>query len=630
MTPMIWLRRLFIPTLFAAPLVFVLRAGTEATVARADLGWLAAALWAVCAVIVAMALTGAASLSKVVTLALQTVAALVWGGFAAFHLRETTAFPPTTWGLGLCGLVFSALALLVLRWTCGGPVRREITSRSDAYLPESRRWGWGWLGLSVTLAIAIPVALYLVGGNLRWHLLHHLKALGSPTHALLGQAPASVETEHLRTIALPSAEAAAPIAERFGPAVIPFEANSESPSIVFVMLDTLRADAFEAWGGATDMMPRLADTMDRCQRFGDVLANSSWTRPSIASMHSGLLPEHHGARSVIDPLAQEHTTFVEAMQTAGYRTAALVANPTAGPGTGLDQGFDRFTLVEREPYARAEVLHRAAIELLNDLEPLEQEGLQDGADATPSRASSPLFLYLHFLDPHEPYLSGSTPNGFSKASYLEAYQDELEYLDAQLAELLPELRQRLGPDTLFFFISDHGEEFFEHELFGHGHTLYREVVEIPALLCGGPFEGGVVTERLEGRDVFSLMLSLADGTIASNVDLVRWARDHDRPRRHMYLSFQGFGRLALRPYLQTIYQRAVDTVDGTWIWNAYGSTWEHYRREDREQVTNVGYGTEAPERPALEQIAPAPWLQADPMELSDAERDRLKRIGYVQ
>lgn len=626
---MIWLRRLLVPLLLATPLVFVLRAGTRASIAGTELGWLAAALWAVCAAITALALVGASSRSKVVTVGLQAVAALVWGGFAAFHLRETTAFPPATWSLGACGLLFASLCFFVLRWTCGGPVRSEVTSRSDAYLPTARRRGWGWLALTMLLAAALPTVIYLLGGDLRWHLLQHVKVLGSPVQAVLGQAPASIETEQLRTIALPASEAAAPIAERYGPAVIPFEASASAPSIVFVLLDTLRADAFEAWGGAVDMMPRLAETMDRCQRFGDMLANSSWTRPSIASMHTGLLPEHHGARSVVDPLASEHTTFVEVLQAAGYRTAALVANPTAGPDTGLDQGFDHFTLLERDPYARAELLHRAARELLDDLATGATAGTSVDGE-TDAAVGPPTFLYLHFLDPHDPYLAGTEPNGFTRASYLDAYQAELEYLDAQLADLLPDLRQRLGPDTLFFLISDHGEEFFEHGLFGHGHTLYREVVEIPAILCGGPFEGGVIQQRLEGRDVFSLLLSLADGSIASNVDLVRWARDHDRPRRHMYLSFQGFGQLVLRPYLQSIYQRAVNTPDGTWIWNAYGNTWEYYLSSDREQVSNEAFADAAPEHPALDQIAPAPWLQADPMQMSDAERKRLERLGYVQ
>lgn len=621
---MIWLRRLLVPLLLAAPLVFVLRSGTEAVIAGSDLGWLGAALWAVCAWASALALVGAASRSKVITWFVQAIAAFVWGGFAAFHVRETTAFPPTTLGLGLCGLGLSVLAFWVLRWTCGGPFHREVISRSDAYMPDSRRWGIGWLAATTVLAVALPIGLYLVGGDLRWHLLHHLKALGSPTQALLGQPPARTETEHLSTIVLPTSEAVETIAQRFGPAAIPFEASPDSPSIVFLLLDTLRADAFEAWGGELDMMPRLAETMNRCQRFDDVLANSSWTRPSIASMHTGLLPEHHGARSVIDPLADGHTTFVEVLQTAGYRTAALVANPTAGPDTGLDQGFDRFTLLERDPYARAELVHRAALELLEDLGPTS--GPAAAGDGT---SANSLFLYLHFLDPHEPYLAGVEPNGFTEASYQSAYQAELEYLDAELSILLPELRQRLGPDTLFFIISDHGEEFFEHELFGHGHTLYREVVEIPALLCGGPFEGGVIEERLEGRDVFSLMLSLADGSIASNIDLVSWARSHDRLQRHMYLSFQGFGQLVLRPYLQSIYQRAVNTSEGTWIWNAYGDTWEFYRPDDSAQTFNQAAQTTV-ERPRLDEIAPAPWLQPDPMELTDAERKRLSRLGYVQ
>ncbi len=616
---MLWLKRLSLPLLLAVPLIAIVQVGTPAVIEPASLAWLGAALAAVCLPLVALGLLGSKLPGGIV---LQVVAGFSYGALLALQLRESTGFPSSTAALGSVALVAGVACAVLLRVLCGRRTNNLPVSRAEQTMPEAKVAGWRWFAITAVLALAVPLSIYASGAQLRWHLLHHTQSLGSPIQKIIGVAPKTRDSELVTINALSGTDTARNIATRFAPGTTPFTIDIDSPSIVFVLIDTLRADAFEAFGGSLNQMPKLAATFERCQRFTDVLANSSWTRPSIASIFTGLIPEHHGARGIRDPLEPGHTTFVEVLSQAGYETVALQSNPTAGSSSGLNQGFDQFADIERDPYARAEVINKAALAFL------AQRSGKLARDGQP--ANAPLFFYLQYLDPHEPYLAGKDANGWSATSYRAAYQAELAYLDQQLAEVLPQIREQLGPDTLFFFISDHGEEFFEHDLFGHGHTLYREVVHIPAALCGGPFAGGEIAARLEGRDVFSLMLGLANGSLRSNTDLLRWSQINNRTTRYLSLSFAGFGNLQLRPYLQSIYQRAIETGSETWIWNAYGNTWESYARDDSFQIHNLaGRGAVAPEN-QLDTLAPAPWYRAEPMALDAAEKARINGIGYLQ
>ena len=613
-----WFKRLFLPPLFAAPLVAIVLNGTQSVIEPVSLAWIAAALVAVCCPMVALGLIGSKLRGGLV---LQALAGLGYGALFAFQLRESTGFPPSTAALAAVALVIGVGATALLRLLCGKRTDELPTNRAEQTMPEPLHVGWRWLAVTIVLALALPFGLYASGGMLRWHLLHHTQSLGSPIQKLIGVSP-KTRAQELDTLnAVAGDEAAQMIANRFAPGTTPFIVEAASPSIVFVLIDTLRADAFAAFGGEQDLMPRLAETLGQCQRFTDVLANTSWTRPSIASMFTGLIPEHHGAHGIRDPLDTNHTSFVEVLNTAGYETIALQSNPTAGSSSGLYQGFDEFVEVDRDPYPRAEVLNKATLAFL------DQRSGELARSGVP--ASAPLFLYLQYLDPHEPYLSGENANGWSAASYQAAYRAELAYLDQQLSAVLPQVRERLGPETLFFFISDHGEEFFEHDLFGHGHTLYNEVVEIPAALCGGPFAGGNINARLEGRDVFSLMLGLANGSLRSNTDLLRWSQTNNRPTRYLSLSFEGFGNLQLRPYLQSTYQRAVETEHGKWIWSAYGNTWEFYAKDDRTESHNLAGSQGEPPTSQLDTLAPAPWYRPEAIALSDKERKKIDGIGYV-
>ena len=273
-----------------------------------------------------------------------------------------------------------------------------------------------------------------------------------------------------------------------------------SPLIVFVLIDTLRRDHVHALGHHRPTTPNL----DRLAREGFVassmVAHSSHTAPSVASMFTSTPPRVHGVQYEIrtggfgnkgeskKPLLREdNLTLAEALSSAGYFTAAAVANPWLRENFGFAQGFDQFEMILGQ--SRGE--HDGA--LIN-------EGASKVIQEHPAEKT---FLYLHYMDVHSPYAhDGKLPKVFRKgagrilhrngpmpwiskehlAYAIDAYDDGVLYTDSLIGELVRKLEAAAAErDVLLVITSDHGEEFLEHGGMGHATTLYPELVETFAI-----------------------------------------------------------------------------------------------------------------------------------------------------
>ncbi len=509
-----------------------------------------------------------------------------------WHFREQTFLP---------GSILSAVLLAALL--------AVPCYRFEGRLFGGQGGGRGWRGfmLSTLAALVVWMGAYQASPMLRWHLLRHNTMLGTPAYYLLDEPVLSRQEDLFARQQMISG----PPPTLVQPLPPPIEGNN--PNIVFVLLDTLRADALAVHGGDPSLMPRLNRFFADSYRFTDVVSSAGWTRPSVASFFTGLLSEEHGARLITDPLTADNITLAEILKQRGYRTAAFVANVAAvNRDFGFAQGFDTFKEFDTLPYARAEEVKRYLLRWLA---------------ATPTAGAS-WFLYLHFLDPHEPYLSGKEPRVKTRQSYLRAYREELKYLDRELGEVLDALQRSLRGPTLIFITSDHGEEFFEHELFGHAYTLYDEVLRIPAALYGVEGVGGEITVPLESRDFFDLLVGSAAGELA--VD--DWSRRKARDRRYSSLYFGSEGRLFLRPYLRHVCTRTLEEEGFKLIWSAYGDTYELYdlRHDPGERHNLAAVEPERVARMATAFDAQVRfWTQPGPVELSDQAAERLRALGYL-
>jgi len=138
---------------------------------------------------------------------------------------------------------------------------------------------------------------------------------------------------------------------------------------------------------------------------------------------------------------------------------------------------------------------------------------------------TPFILFMHYMEPHDPYMNHDNPGeGYARVQrqrpdpdeYLErmrhAYYTEIEYLDAHIGAFLEELRARgLYEDSVILFTADHGEEFYDHEGWWHGQTLYEEVIQVPLMLHlpGGAMAGQVNANFARHIDIAPTLLGLA-------------------------------------------------------------------------------------------------------------------------
>jgi arylsulfatase A-like enzyme len=313
------------------------------------------------------------------------------------------------------------------------------------------------------------------------------------------------------------------------------------PDIVLVVVDTLRADHLGVYGHLRPTSPTMDQLAEDGTWFYRAYSQSGWTLPSMASLLSGLYPHQHlvGRHSFrgneFGKLDPKVTTLAEALKTQGYATGAVVNNTFMAPEFDLKQGFDSY-----DYKGATNVEHRSARESIDlGMKWMDQ---QDGST----------FLLLHFMEPHlnyeatPPYLGTfskdnpaasdinlgelvgkshrkKAPSQAVQEYVRQRYDEEILVVDDAMAYLLSELQSRSRwSNTALAITSDHGEEFWDHGGFEHGHTLKGELTRIPLILAGAVPKKGRVNDVVEHVDLVHGLLSLVGAPMiegAPGVDL---------------------------------------------------------------------------------------------------------------
>ncbi|HVB29807.1 MAG TPA: sulfatase [Terriglobia bacterium] len=338
-----------------------------------------------------------------------------------------------------------------------------------------------------------------------------------------------------------------------GPARVQAEsdARSQSPNIIFIVLDTVRADHLSSYGYSRPTTPNLDRLAREGTLFENAIAPTSWTLASHASMFTGLLPHQHGADWAV-PLPPGPRMLAQILRSRGYETAGFVANyDYLQIGWGIGRGFE--TYVD----SRQSLRHNLASTLVGTalIQPLYQRYCRfdflerlhaAGVDKEVfrwfrRRPQHPYFLFINYFDTHVPYysdppydhrfgkvsgklvhklfdaLQGADPaKGLSaedRTTLIAAYDDCLAYLDAQVGRLLDFLHTSPeGRNTIIIITSDHGEAFGEQGYYSHGYNLGRELLHVPLIIAGPGIPKDVRIQHLvRTRDLFSTVLDLAGG-----------------------------------------------------------------------------------------------------------------------
>ncbi len=326
-----------------------------------------------------------------------------------------------------------------------------------------------------------------------------------------------------------------------GPAARSAPAGGAPRHVLLLVIDTLRRDALSCYGdSAAAPTPHIDALARRAIRFRDPLSPAPWTVPAVASLMTGLSPVAHQALHAGDRLPDAVSTLAERFRDAGYRTIAVGSNPMLLPAVNLRQGFERYDWYPRSRHD-GRSLGAALLRLLLGTRfapDLSTDQLTTRClDWYRRHRDEATFVWVHCFDPHIPYLpppgfgpAGPPPpalrgreahglvqrvrTGYAgrtareRAWLRDQYRGEVRYVDASVGRLLEGLRE-LGifEDMLLVLTSDHGEEFWEHESFEHGHTLYRELLEVPLLIKPpGWTRGRVVTGSASLEDVAPTLL----------------------------------------------------------------------------------------------------------------------------
>lgn len=295
------------------------------------------------------------------------------------------------------------------------------------------------------------------------------------------------------------------------------------PHVFLYVVDTLRADVLEPYGGDPRVSPRLSEFARDAVTYSRAWAASTWTLPSVVSTLTGVYPLRHGMLTGSEKLTDGNLpTLQELLARMGYETFAVSQSYVVGPEFGIDTGFDTFILDDH--------LNR------RHLRSQEVRGYVHQWLVTRSSEGS-VFAYVHTVGPHAPYSPHDRFLGFAEEipkarlperhsaqalhreglqenpraiAHLKAlYAGEVQYADAEFGRFL-DMLEALGmyEDSLIVFVSDHGEEFGEHGGFSHGRTLYEELLHVPLIVKfpRSQWAGARVADRVSAVDLVPTIL----------------------------------------------------------------------------------------------------------------------------
>ncbi|HET7746608.1 MAG TPA: sulfatase-like hydrolase/transferase [Vicinamibacteria bacterium] len=310
----------------------------------------------------------------------------------------------------------------------------------------------------------------------------------------------------------------------------PSGAATRSPSVVLLVMDTVRRDRLGLYGYRAATSPHLDALSREAVVFDRAYASSTYSLPSHASLLSGLPPSAHGARPAGDPGdvwvggAPHHPldagveTLAERLAARGYRTGGVVGNSVfLADWTGLSRGFQAYACTPRRgygyvPLVRPLVMHSGLLSA--DAYPYAAhwpaDRLVDVAIGWLSAVDErPFFLFMNLMDAHAPYAWHGPPFGRDDSG---RYDSSIRFADAQIHRLLEAVRERgRFDDTVVVVTADHGELFGEKGRTGHPAFLYEAMLRVPLLLRLPGGRAGRVARPLALHHVASLIEHALEG-----------------------------------------------------------------------------------------------------------------------
>jgi arylsulfatase A-like enzyme len=448
--------------------------------------------------------------------------------------------------------------------------------------------------------------------------------------------------------------------------------SGASPSVILIVIDTLRADYLGAYRFDGPISTELDALAAESVLFERCSSQAPWTTPSVAAMMTSLYPEAHGVLlAPDDPRTQQAwldrwtraipdstTTLAEAFRDHGYRTAAFVANPFITGGLGFEQGFRSFdeTAAENRDRDSSMLLH-AGLRWLRSME----------------SSSDPTFLYLHLMDVHGPYrapepdfqaireapglgerrlldsgdfnripiyLRGPEwtegPDQADLHTWRGRYAAGVHAADRRLGRFFRALRDEgLLDDRVVVVTSDHGEELFDHGGWDHGFNLYEHQLHIPLMirLPEGRLGGTRVTALVRLVDLMPTLLGLSGadpppGMVGRDLLPLAEAGDEERPQRHAFST-----SVKNRPSTYAVFDGRFKLIADLatrqlMLYDIAADPGERKNLADEESEIVERLGVRLGEE--IARVASGETALGQTGEIPQDQLDRLRELGYLQ
>jgi len=275
---------------------------------------------------------------------------------------------------------------------------------------------------------------------------------------------------------------------------------AKGPNVVFILIDALRQDHLGCYGYHRDTSPAIDELARQGVIFNHAYSSSPWTKASVASFFTSLHPNNHRTLNHDNMLPEQPLTFAEVLKNQGYGTYFLTAgNYTIDKKYNFHQGFDYF---------------------FNDrIDAAQLTG--NFLSLLPKLRNKRFFAYIHYMDTHLPYnknkynewfmenkpanprlkpgkishnivkkMAVSNQLSTSDKDYLESlYDGQIKFVDENIKRIIAAFKSNnMLENTLVIIMSDHGEEFWDHHNFEHGHTMYNELLRVPLVIAGNKFK----------------------------------------------------------------------------------------------------------------------------------------------
>jgi len=309
--------------------------------------------------------------------------------------------------------------------------------------------------------------------------------------------------------------------------------TEQKPNVILWAFDSLRADEVGAYGSPLGNTPTLDSLSKQGIVFTQAISTASWTLPGVKNMLAGMVTHQyiHENQKIRDCKEFEIPLIQSEYARAGYMTIAISSNHLLCSETGIEAGFDVL-----DSSASFHWTSGSSNELYRAL-----------TEAFKKYSDRPLFIYIHAMDPHDPYLpyrpfdlmcdapgddqvnsdfhdrstgkynlepyrSTALPLTDLENNYLRSYyRGEIRQMDSYYLAFLSLIEScGLFDNTLFVVTADHGEEFGKHGTYQHGMNLYEGVLRIPLILCGkGVAENNILQPGLvSNMDIPQTLLSI--------------------------------------------------------------------------------------------------------------------------